>query len=242
MRTGSKGILTYESTDLLNWTDERLVVVEESTAGMVWAPDALWDNELGAYFVTWSSKFVSGRNSRHTWYALLMPVFVQYEESDMNHTGDAITPLYVRAALTNDFTTYRAPTTYINNSPSDTLDQAFMRINDTALIRFIVGGGLDGPSVEVSYNGLLGDWAKPAGSIAAGYEGPYGWWDNEVDGKAWLLCDLVGGSAGLRGWYSDEPESGLFTRNASSDPTYMRHGSVLAITQKQYDALANLKV
>lgn len=115
-----------------------------------------------------------------------------------------------------------------------------MRINDTAIVRFIVGGGENGPSVEVSYDGLWGNWTRPEGSIAAQYEGPYGWWDNEVDGKAWLLCDLVGGSAGLRGWYSGDPESGLFTRDSASDPTYMRHGSVVAVTQDQYDALSAL--
>lgn len=42
-RTGSRGIFVWESTDLVNWTNERLVTVEDATAGMVWAPEAIWD-------------------------------------------------------------------------------------------------------------------------------------------------------------------------------------------------------
>ncbi len=46
-RTGSRGIFVWESTDLLNWGNERLVNVEDATAGMVWAPEALWDPAKG---------------------------------------------------------------------------------------------------------------------------------------------------------------------------------------------------
>lgn len=46
-RTGSRGIFVWESTDLVNWTNERLVVVEDATAGMVWAPEAIWDPTKG---------------------------------------------------------------------------------------------------------------------------------------------------------------------------------------------------
>ncbi|XXG96219.1 hypothetical protein Hte_002500 [Hypoxylon texense] len=42
-RTGSKGIFVWESTDLINFSGERLVNVEDSSAGMVWAPEAIWD-------------------------------------------------------------------------------------------------------------------------------------------------------------------------------------------------------
>lgn len=58
-RTGSRGIFVWESTDLLTWTNERLVTVEDGTAGMVWAPEAIWDPAKSQYMVYWSSKFVS---------------------------------------------------------------------------------------------------------------------------------------------------------------------------------------
>lgn len=57
-RKGSKGIFVWESTDLISWVNERLVVVEDNTAGMVWAPEAIWDPAKGQYLVHWASKFV----------------------------------------------------------------------------------------------------------------------------------------------------------------------------------------
>lgn len=47
-RTGSRGIFIWESTDLINWVNERFVVVEDATAGMVWAPEAIWDPAKGS--------------------------------------------------------------------------------------------------------------------------------------------------------------------------------------------------
>lgn len=74
-RQGSKGIFVWESTDLVNWVNERLVAVEDNTAGMVWAPEAIWDPDKGQfvlstlydvrtnwileqYLAYWASKFV----------------------------------------------------------------------------------------------------------------------------------------------------------------------------------------
>ena len=57
-RTGSRGIFVWESTDLVNWGNERLVVVEDATAGMVWAPEAIWDPAKGMTFWTLSSQAV----------------------------------------------------------------------------------------------------------------------------------------------------------------------------------------
>lgn len=47
-RNCSLCIYVWESTDLINWAPERLVKVENDNAGMVWAPDAIWDDEKGS--------------------------------------------------------------------------------------------------------------------------------------------------------------------------------------------------
>jgi hypothetical protein len=41
-RRGPQSVHVWESTDSINWGTERLVNVEND-AGMVWAPDAIWD-------------------------------------------------------------------------------------------------------------------------------------------------------------------------------------------------------
>lgn len=56
----------WESTDLITWKSERLVQVEDKTAGMVWAPEALWDANKGQYLVHWASKFYAASDTAHT--------------------------------------------------------------------------------------------------------------------------------------------------------------------------------
>lgn len=58
-RNGSRGIFVWQSTDLINWTDERLPVVENETAGMVWAPDAIWDSDKGQLISSSQMPFLS---------------------------------------------------------------------------------------------------------------------------------------------------------------------------------------
>ncbi|WP_431918343.1 hypothetical protein [Nonomuraea jabiensis] len=55
-RTGSKSIVVWDSTDLVNWTGQRLVKVSGDTAGNTWAPKACYAEELGEYVVFWASK------------------------------------------------------------------------------------------------------------------------------------------------------------------------------------------
>ncbi|KAI0171606.1 hypothetical protein BJ166DRAFT_623072 [Pestalotiopsis sp. NC0098] len=214
---GSRGIVVWQSTNLVDWTDERLVTADDATAGCVWAPDAVWLSEYNQFFVHWASPL--------------------YAEGDTAHTGNS-TPLVIRAGMTSDFTTIDNPGTYIDYSPSDTLDLSFLKVNETAFVRIHAGGGISGIIAEVTDGGIWGTWNRPAGVIAAQYEGPYPFWDNAIDGKAWLLSDLVGGAAGLRAWESDDPTSGEFT-SVDSALTSMRHGSVLAVTQGQYDLLSS---
>lgn len=71
-RTGSRGIFVWESTDLVTWANERLVTVEDATAGMVWAPEAIWDPTKGilpsfstSIFLSTSEWFVHQSDSRH---------------------------------------------------------------------------------------------------------------------------------------------------------------------------------
>ncbi|KAI9925429.1 hypothetical protein ASPWEDRAFT_28874 [Aspergillus wentii DTO 134E9] len=221
-RTGSRGILVWESTDLVNWTGERLVTVEDDTAGMVWAPDAIWDPDQSKYLVHWASQL--------------------YSADDTDHTGDATTTQIIRYAYTSDFKTFTTPKTWIDLKTASTIDLSILPVSDSTYVRFYVNGNTTGPVVEVSTNGLLGDWTAPDGSVknSASYEGPYPFWDNTVDGKAYLLNDAVGSSPGLAAWTSTDVTSGNFDKDSSSDLTFMRHGSVLAITQDQYDALKAL--
>ncbi|MFC3493670.1 glycoside hydrolase family 43 protein [Glycomyces rhizosphaerae] len=55
-RRGSRSIMVWESQDLVDWGEGRLVEVAPPEAGNTWAPEAVWDPEQDAYLVHWSSK------------------------------------------------------------------------------------------------------------------------------------------------------------------------------------------
>lgn len=213
---GSKAILIWDSTDLINWTDERLVTMENETAGMVWAPDAIWDPSANQYLVHWASKF--------------------FAEDDTAHTGDPVTSTVMRYAHTGDFQTFTTANTYLDLDGTSVIDLAFLKINDTAYVRYYVTDGL---LTDVGYDGLFGSFST-IGEKISGFEGPYPYWDNTNTGQAWLISDKVGDDAGIRGYGPSDPTTGEWVQDTSVDLTYMRHGSVLALTQEQYDALSAL--
>ncbi|KAJ9151301.1 Glycoside hydrolase family 43 protein [Pleurostoma richardsiae] len=219
-RTGSRGIFVWESTDLVNWVNERLVIVEDSTAGMVWAPEAIWDAQKGQYLVHWASKF--------------------YAASDLNHTGTP-TNIRIRYAYTSDFQTFTAPQTYIDRSPTDIIDLTILPVLNQTFLRFMKDETLKTVFVEYSTNGLFGNWTRPGGSsavIESAVEGPAAYWDNQVAGRAHLLLDFYGGD-GYHPYETRNPESnsGWTASNTTGFPTGLRHGSVLPINATVYAAL-----
>ncbi|MFB9660248.1 glycoside hydrolase family 43 protein [Glycomyces mayteni] len=54
-RHGSRSIVVWESADLVDWGEPRLVEVAPPEAGNTWAPESVWDPEQDAYLVHWSS-------------------------------------------------------------------------------------------------------------------------------------------------------------------------------------------
>ncbi|KAL2257526.1 hypothetical protein VTK26DRAFT_9520 [Humicola hyalothermophila] len=224
-RTGSRGIFVWESTDLVNWGNERLVVVEDATAGMVWAPEAIWDPAKGQYLVHWASKF--------------------YSPNDPRHTGSPSTTI-IRYAHTSDFVTFTRPQTLIDKSPTNIIDLTFLPINETSFLRFMKDETRKTVFVEVSADseaGLFGTWTRPGGDgaiIQSDVEGPAAYWDNVVPGKAHLLLDFYGAD-GYRPYESHQPGSnggGAWTpSDKGAFPSGLRHGSVLPVGEEAYEAL-----
>ncbi|AEO58919.1 glycoside hydrolase family 43 protein [Thermothelomyces thermophilus ATCC 42464] len=222
-RTGSRGIFVWESTDLINWGNERLVEVEDATAGMVWAPEAIWDPAKGQYLVHWASKF--------------------YSTSDPSHTGSP-SNIRIRYAYTSDFKTFTSPQTLIDKNPTNIIDLTILPINGTdsnSFLRFMKDETRKTVFVEVSDTGLFGTWTRPGGDsaiIQQGVEGPAAYWDNTTPGKAHLLLDFYG-QDGYRPFESTNPgsNSGWTGSDRSAFPTNLRHGSVLPVDQAAYETL-----
>ncbi|KAK2736586.1 hypothetical protein FQN55_001600 [Onygenales sp. PD_40] len=218
-RTGSRSIFVWESEDLVNWGNERLIKVEDDTAGMVWAPEAIWDAEKEQYLVYWSSKF--------------------YSTSDSSHTGTPTTSR-IRYAHTSDFTTFTEPQDYVDYSPTNIIDLTFLPNGGNTYARFIKDEDLKTVFSEFSSDGLFGTWERQGGAdavIEQGVEGPTAYWDNGVGGKAHLLLDFYGGD-GYAPYESSYVPGGEWTRSdAPGFPGGLRHGSIIQVYQDRYDAL-----
>jgi Glycosyl hydrolases family 43 len=54
-------IQVWESNDLVNWSAQRDVLVAPPNVQNTYAPEAVWDNSIGAYVVFWTSKLDSNK-------------------------------------------------------------------------------------------------------------------------------------------------------------------------------------
>lgn len=52
---GSRDMIIWESDDLVNWSKERAVTLAPEKATCLWAPEAVYDEEKGAFFVFFAS-------------------------------------------------------------------------------------------------------------------------------------------------------------------------------------------
>lgn len=67
---GSRSILVWESSDLVNWTDVRMCQVAPEGAGCTWAPEAIYDEENDDFMVFWASRSLKdGRRKCRMYYS-----------------------------------------------------------------------------------------------------------------------------------------------------------------------------
>jgi hypothetical protein len=117
-----------------------------------------------------------------------------------------------------------------------------LKVDDSTLVRYYVDGATTSPIQDISTDGLFGEWTPLDGTIedSLSFEAPYPFWDNVEEGKAYLLCDRVGSNPGVFAWESSDVTSGNWAKDEEHDLTFMRHLSILAVTQEQYNALSAL--
>lgn len=103
--TGSKNLVVWESSDLVNWSAPRSVDVASKIdgAGMAWAPEAFWDPDAQQYMVYWATA-----------------------STPENELGDRTNMYY---ATTKDFRTFSAPKKWIDRDHS-IIDTTVMKAAD----------------------------------------------------------------------------------------------------------------
>lgn len=226
---GSQSIMVWESTDLVNWSDQRMVKVAREDAGCTWAPEAFYDEKTGEYIVFWASK-----------------------TSEDNY---GVQKVYY--AKTRDFYTFTEPEVWIelykstNGTPLSIIDTSVISVMENGkkvYYRFSkneasedhdADGGQGKYTIMEKSDSLLGEWTQvTALKDHRWVEGGTCFKFNGED-KWCLLLDDFGG----KGYYplvTTDLGSAQFTEldsNQYSFPSTMRHGTVLSLTQEEYDAV-----
>ncbi|KAF5636317.1 arabinase [Fusarium sp. NRRL 25303] len=217
-RNGSRGLVVWSSKDLVNWSKPSLRIVESDTAGMAWAPSAVWDDSTNQYYVFWAA--------RH------------YSASDTEHKGTA-TLDRIRYATTKDFKTFSAPKDYHAPEGTGLIDQEFQYLGKPGhFARFLKNETINKVYQETTTTGLFGTWTRVPGYVRpeSPLEGPGAFADLRTPGLYHLLLDDYT-------QYIPFQTSNILSPNwEKSDfpnfPKGLKHGSVTPLTKKEYDAVA----
>ncbi|KAK7541251.1 arabinosidase [Phyllosticta citribraziliensis] len=212
-RHGSLSMFIWESSDLITWGSERLIKVEEDLAGMLWAPESLFDASKGKFFVYWSAKI--------------------YSKDDPQHRANGIRSV-IRATYTSDFHKFdQPPFVYLDANPNSVIDMSILSLGGSTYVRFIKREGDNTVYSEVSTSGIYGPWTGK-GDIEKSVEGPAPYLDNQIKGKGHLLLDRNSYMA----YESNDIPSGRWTSSCPGFPKGLRHGYVLPVNKGQYDGLS----
>lgn len=210
---GSKSIVVWESTDLVNWFGPRLVKVAGDDAGCTWAPEAVYDEKTGEYIVFWASRIGE----------------------------DDFAKQRIYFAKTRDFYTFTTPKVYLERE-RDVIDSTIIEHNGV-YYRFSKDEVQKNIIVDKCHQLLGRDFEKvaaPAVESQRGVEGPAVFKLNGVN--QWvLLLDQYGGR-GYYPLITDDLAAVEFRPLNNTEykmPAMSRHGSVIPITKNEYDVLLN---
>lgn len=228
-RQGSQSIEVWESTDLVNWSEQRHVKVSPDSAGNTWAPEAHYDEKIGAYVVYWASKI--------------------YADNDPNHTGGTHNKMMY--STTRDFRTFTEAKVW-NDPGNSVIDSTVIKEGDS-YYRFTKDEGqvsgcldimqekssdllaVDLPATNPRNWTLMGNCiGKKAGT--GGVEGPTIFKSNTEE-KYYLFVDEFGGRGyiPLESTSLENPNWKLSTNYEL--PRAPRHGTVLPVTKEELERL-----
>lgn len=221
MHKASTSLVIFESTDLLNWSAPRLVNIagDIPNAGCAWAPEAIFDETTGDYFVYWTT---------------ISP-------------ADGITKGRIYYSRTRDFVHFTPARLYIDRPGKDGLiDTQIVKVDEPGSpYRFYRASG-DGQITLEGANALLGEWKRIGDLTAVGLtgkdvEGPilfrltqtgeWGLWVDQYAKNRGYLALTSRDLSKAENFRIVDPARIAFGQSKK------RHGSILNISDAEYRAL-----
>ncbi len=215
---GSRDLMVWETEDLVHWGRQRSCTVGIPEAGCVWAPEAVFDEEKGEFFVFFASmvKREGDTEAKQRIYAAYTKDFKEFSE----------TFLYMeRENHVIDTTILESGGSYYRISKDETEKRLIMETADS----------LSGEFTRIHSQTLEG---------LTGVEGPEGYL--LPDGKTWcLIADRFLEGKGYLPMVTDKLASGDFRilspEQYDMGRTKKRHGGVLRITDEEYERLCKFQ-
>lgn len=218
-RNGSKCLVMWQSRDLIHWSDQKMLKLGDEHFGCLWAPDIIYDKKEDDYVIHWSSSH------------------------SCNHYG----PKGIFYSRTRDFEQFSAPEELYRKADGGPVIDSAMYEENGKYYMFVKSEGtpshvillqsasITGPFTEIpEFNRCMEELEQGM------YEAPTAF--RTPDGRWCLMLDYYGCGAEGQGYVpflADSLESGRFVRSDAdfSYPYGFKHGTVLSITDEEYDRL-----
>lgn len=212
--TSNHALITWKSADLIHWTDETVIDIRDfgggfATTNRAWAPQALWDSEKGQYMVYWAHST---------------------EEND-------IAAMYY--AYTSDFKTLTTPQPLYIREGVQTIDAdilynahngkyyMYFKHDEDQTIAYVTADKMNGPYT---------DDPTVVSLASSGVEGSSMY--NITGTDTWvMLMDQYGKHRYFAQQTTDMEHFLKLKRSDYAMDFSPRHGSVIPITDAQYDEL-----
>lgn len=215
---GSKCFSVWESENLTDWSEQRLIRVGTEKFGCLWAPDILYDREKGDYLLHWSS----------------------------SHADDQYGPKKIYYSRTADFQNFSAPEILYQKEDSGVIDSAIYE-EDGRYYLFVKSEENPAKIILLSSEHAAGPYQRVEAfdrsmeQVESGlYEAPTA--VRLEDGRWCLFLDYYGVPGAGQGYVpfvAESLKSGTFVRSdrAFSFPYGYKHGTILTITMEEYERI-----
>ena len=212
--TSNHALVTWRSEDLITWTDETILDIRDfggefAHTNRAWAPQAIYDPEAGAYMVYWANSTEEEDNAA---------IYYAYTEDFKSLTTPKL--LYAREGI-------QTIDADIVQNPKTGKYYMYFKHDEDQTIAYVTSDNLTGPYedepvvVSLAPTGVEGSSMYPITGT-----------------DTWVMIMDEYGEG--RYFAQQTVDMEHFTKLRRSDYSFAvspRHGSVVAITDAQYDAL-----
>ena len=224
---GSKSIMVWESTDLVNWGEQRMVEVADEAAGCTWAPEAFYDDETGEYIVFWAS-MIDGYHM--IWYSTTRDFYTFSEPKVWIH---------LKSDNGENLSVIDTSVIAVDNADET---KTYYRLSKDEAGKAITNGDPDAKfEILEKSTSLTGEWTRISSEFLNKNTGVEGGTIFKFNGEnKWCMLLDNYGAGGYYPSVTDDLGSASFRRLESTEysfPSTMRHGTVVGITDEEYKAI-----